>query len=81
MNAFQVISIALLSVLVANAQVIAPGRCPKPAVQKDFDTTRVNITQYVVFFLSLFVKVSSFTTVWVLFIFNTKYKITNVWVF
>ncbi|XP_008332761.1 apolipoprotein Da, duplicate 2 [Cynoglossus semilaevis] len=40
MNAFQVISIALLSVLAANAQVIAPGRCPKPAVQKDFDTTR-----------------------------------------
>lgn len=58
MNAFQVISIALLSVLAANAQVIAPGRCPKPAVQKDFDTTRVNITQYVVFFLSLFMKSS-----------------------
>ena len=42
MNTIQVISLTLLSVLAANAQVIMPGRCPKPAVQKDFDAARVN---------------------------------------
>lgn len=42
MNAIQVLSLALLSVLAANAQVIMPGRCPMPAVQKDFDAARVN---------------------------------------
>lgn len=41
MNAFQVLSLALLSVLAANAQVIKPGRCPQPAVQKNFDAARV----------------------------------------
>nr|XP_057925146.1 apolipoprotein Da, duplicate 2 [Doryrhamphus excisus] len=40
MAAMQVISVMLLSVLAANAQVIMPGRCPKPAVQEDFDTAR-----------------------------------------
>ncbi|XP_039672292.1 apolipoprotein D-like [Perca fluviatilis] len=40
MNTIQVISLTLLSVLVANAQFIMPGRCPKPAVQEDFDATR-----------------------------------------
>ncbi|XP_058504737.1 apolipoprotein D-like [Solea solea] len=46
MNALQVISIALLSVLAANAQVIMPGRCPKPAVQENFDTARYLGTWY-----------------------------------
>uniref|UniRef100_UPI0037E9A89D apolipoprotein D-like n=1 Tax=Semicossyphus pulcher TaxID=241346 RepID=UPI0037E9A89D len=40
MNALQVISLTLLSVLAANAQVISPGRCPKPAVQENFDAAR-----------------------------------------
>ncbi|CAB1460327.1 unnamed protein product [Pleuronectes platessa] len=40
MNAIQVISLTLLSVLAANAQVIMPGRCPRPAVQENFDTAR-----------------------------------------
>lgn len=43
MNAVQVISLTLLSVLAANAQVIKPGRCPQPAVQEKFDAARVNI--------------------------------------
>lgn len=43
MNAYQVISLALLSVLAAEAQVIKPGRCPRPAVQQEFDAARVNI--------------------------------------
>lgn len=42
MDAIQVISLTLLSVLAANAQVIMPGRCPKPAVQENFDAARVN---------------------------------------
>uniref|UniRef100_A0A8C6TFI6 Apolipoprotein D n=1 Tax=Neogobius melanostomus TaxID=47308 RepID=A0A8C6TFI6_9GOBI len=37
MNALQVISLALLFVMAAQAQVTMPGRCPQPAVQKDFD--------------------------------------------
>uniref|UniRef100_A0A8C2WX26 Apolipoprotein D n=1 Tax=Cyclopterus lumpus TaxID=8103 RepID=A0A8C2WX26_CYCLU len=40
MNAIQVISLTLLSALAVNAQVIMPGRCPKPAVQENFDTAR-----------------------------------------
>ncbi|XP_029309802.1 apolipoprotein D-like [Cottoperca gobio] len=40
MNAIQVISLTLLSVLAANAQVIMPGRCPKPAVQENFDAAK-----------------------------------------
>ncbi|KAK5860211.1 hypothetical protein PBY51_021704 [Eleginops maclovinus] len=40
MNAIQVISLTLLSVLAANAQVLMPGRCPKAAVQENFDTAR-----------------------------------------
>ena len=42
MKAIQVISLTLLSVLAANAQVIVPGRCPKPAVQENFDAANVN---------------------------------------
>ncbi|XP_028449555.1 apolipoprotein D-like [Perca flavescens] len=40
MNTIQVISLTLLSVLAANAQFIMSGRCPKPAVQEDFDAAR-----------------------------------------
>ncbi|KAM4605233.1 apolipoprotein D-like [Polymixia lowei] len=40
MKAIQVISLTLLSVLAANAQVIMPGKCPKPAVQENFDAAR-----------------------------------------
>ncbi|XP_042354248.1 apolipoprotein D-like [Plectropomus leopardus] len=40
MNAIQVISLTLLSALAVNAQVISPGRCPKPAVQANFDAAR-----------------------------------------
>ncbi|KAM6990070.1 apolipoprotein D-like [Tautogolabrus adspersus] len=40
MNSLQVISLTLLSVLAANAQVISPGRCPKTAVQENFDAAR-----------------------------------------
>jgi len=39
MKAIQVISVTLLCVLAANAQVIKPGRCPQPAVQQNFDPT------------------------------------------
>uniref|UniRef100_A0A8C4NYB4 Apolipoprotein D n=1 Tax=Dicentrarchus labrax TaxID=13489 RepID=A0A8C4NYB4_DICLA len=46
MNAIQVISLTLLSVLAANAQVIMPGRCPKPAVQSDFDAAKYLGTWY-----------------------------------
>ncbi|KAE8290723.1 Apolipoprotein D [Larimichthys crocea] len=46
MNAIQVISLTLLSVLVANAQVIKPGRCPRPAVQPEFDAARYLGTWY-----------------------------------
>ncbi|XP_075875865.1 apolipoprotein D-like [Nelusetta ayraudi] len=46
MNAFQVLSLTLLSVLAANAQVIKPGRCPKPAVQMNFDAARYLGTWY-----------------------------------
>lgn len=45
MNGIQVISLTLLCVLAANAQVIMPGRCPKPAVQENFDAARVNTKQ------------------------------------
>lgn len=47
MNAIQVISLTLLSVLAANAQVIMPGRCPKPAVQENFDAARVNTVYHI----------------------------------
>nr|XP_057907984.1 apolipoprotein D-like [Doryrhamphus excisus] len=40
MAAMQVIALTLLSILSANAQVTMPGRCPRPAVQDDFDITR-----------------------------------------
>ncbi|XP_039672587.1 apolipoprotein D-like isoform X1 [Perca fluviatilis] len=40
MKAMQVISLTLLSVLAASAQVLKSGKCPKPAVQADFDASR-----------------------------------------
>ncbi|XP_071765276.2 apolipoprotein Da, duplicate 2 [Centroberyx gerrardi] len=40
MKAVQVISLTLLSVLAASAQIFRPGKCPKPAVQENFDVTR-----------------------------------------
>lgn len=43
MKAVQVISLTLLSVLTAGAQLIKFGKCPKPDVQANFDATRVNI--------------------------------------
>ncbi|AWP03818.1 putative apolipoprotein D-like [Scophthalmus maximus] len=46
MNAIQLISITLLSALAAHAQVIMPGRCPKPAVQENFDAARYLGTWY-----------------------------------
>lgn len=42
MKAMQVISLTLLCVLAANAQVLKFGKCPTPAVQANFDPTRVN---------------------------------------
>lgn len=41
MKTTQVISLTLLFVLTASAQVLKLGRCPKPAVQANFDATRV----------------------------------------
>lgn len=46
MEAIQVISVILLSVLAANAQVIMPGRCPRPAVQENFDVARVRTISF-----------------------------------
>lgn len=43
MKAVHVISLTLLSVLTAGAQLIKFGKCPKPDVQANFDATRVNI--------------------------------------
>ncbi|XP_047446300.1 apolipoprotein D-like [Mugil cephalus] len=40
MKAVQVISLTLLCVLSASAQVLKFGRCPKPDVQANFDVTR-----------------------------------------
>uniref|UniRef100_A0A667XH51 Apolipoprotein D n=1 Tax=Myripristis murdjan TaxID=586833 RepID=A0A667XH51_9TELE len=40
MKAVQVISLTLLCVVAASAQVFVPGKCPKPAVQENFDVTR-----------------------------------------
>lgn len=42
MNTIQVISLTLLSLLAASAQVIKPGRWLRPAVQQKFDAARVN---------------------------------------
>ncbi|XP_051255520.1 apolipoprotein D-like [Dicentrarchus labrax] len=39
MKTMQVIFLTLLSVLAASAQVLKFGRCPKPAVQANFDAT------------------------------------------
>ncbi|KAE8290724.1 Apolipoprotein D [Larimichthys crocea] len=40
MKAMQVISLTVLSVLAASAQGLKFGRCPKPAVQVNFDASR-----------------------------------------
>ncbi|KAM3604827.1 uncharacterized protein V6R79_016760 [Siganus canaliculatus] len=40
MKALQVISLTLLCVLAASAQVVKFGRCPKPDVQANFDPTK-----------------------------------------
>ncbi|KAL0966821.1 hypothetical protein UPYG_G00300570 [Umbra pygmaea] len=40
MQALQVLSLTLLSVLAANAQNIRPGKCPQPPVQADFDVDK-----------------------------------------
>uniref|UniRef100_A0A4W6E8B5 Apolipoprotein D n=1 Tax=Lates calcarifer TaxID=8187 RepID=A0A4W6E8B5_LATCA len=40
MKAMQVISLTLLCALTASAQVLRFGRCPKPAVQANFDASR-----------------------------------------
>ncbi|XP_035027502.1 apolipoprotein Da, duplicate 2 [Hippoglossus stenolepis] len=40
MKAMQVISLTLLSVLAASAQIFKFGKCPKPDVQANFDATR-----------------------------------------
>ncbi|CAL8344173.1 unnamed protein product [Merluccius merluccius] len=40
MQAIQVISLTLLSVLAANAQILVPGKCPKPAVKDNFDASQ-----------------------------------------
>ncbi|KAM6948226.1 apolipoprotein D-like [Aplochiton taeniatus] len=40
MQAFHVISLTLLAVLAANAQVIRPGKCPHAAVQQNFDVAK-----------------------------------------
>ncbi|XP_024289980.1 apolipoprotein D-like [Oncorhynchus tshawytscha] len=40
MQALQVLSLTLLSVLAANAQTFRPGKCPQPPVQANFDTAR-----------------------------------------
>lgn len=42
MKTMQVISLTLLCALTASAQVLKFGKCPKPAVQANFDVTRVN---------------------------------------
>uniref|UniRef100_H3CJ67 Apolipoprotein D n=1 Tax=Tetraodon nigroviridis TaxID=99883 RepID=H3CJ67_TETNG len=46
MNAVQVLPLALLAALAAHAQVIKPGRCPRPAVQQEFDAARYLGTWY-----------------------------------
>lgn len=53
MKATQVISLTLLSVLAASAQVIKLGKCPKPDVQANFDATRVNTTLFSYIFIAL----------------------------
>ena len=61
MNAIQLFSVTLLSVLAANAQVIMPGRCPKATVQENFDAAGVRILNFVVWeTMSTF----AFWTIW-----------------
>lgn len=58
MNAIQVTSLTLLSFLAANAQVIMPGRCPKPAVQENFDAAKVNPIGYLLLYILLLIFLS-----------------------
>lgn len=53
MKTMKVIFLTLLSVLAASAQVLKFGKCPKPAVQANFDATRVNTTLFSYFHLLL----------------------------
>lgn len=46
MKAMQVISLTLLCALAASAQFLKFGRCPKPAVQANFDASRVNTNSF-----------------------------------
>lgn len=55
MKAMQVISLTLLSVLAASAQVFKFGKCPKPAVQANFDATRVSTK---LFFCYIFISMN-----------------------
>lgn len=48
MQALQVLSLTLLSVLAVSAQSIGSGKCPEPPVQQNFDPTRVNFFLYTV---------------------------------
>lgn len=43
MRAAQVIPVTLLLAFAANAQVFKAGRCPTPAVQANFDASRVRL--------------------------------------
>ncbi|KAM9789411.1 uncharacterized protein ACB057_012040 [Neosynchiropus ocellatus] len=46
MTTVQVLSLTLLSVLAASAQVFMPGPCPRPEVQRDFDVAQYLGTWY-----------------------------------
>ena len=59
MKAMQVISLTLLFVIAASAQIFKAGKCPKPAVQANFDAARVNAT--LTFHCSLYVLLLCFT--------------------
>ena len=54
MQAFQVISLTLLFVMAANAQVFVWGKCPMPAVQENFDASQVNPNSPLLFLLLAF---------------------------
>lgn len=56
MKTMQVIPLTLLCVLTASAQVLKFGKCPKPAVQANFDVTRVNKPLFLFFLLLPFQK-------------------------
>ena len=67
MQVFQVISLTLLSVMAANAQVFVWGKCPQPAVQENFDASQVNLNSPISLLLlafALFVCASIFFSLW-----------------